>query len=51
MTSNYSALETLRHDCAHLLAQAVQELYPTAQVVIGSGIEYDFYYDNNVLRR
>jgi threonyl-tRNA synthetase len=38
-------LETLRHDCAHLLAQAVKELYPAAQVAIGPTIEHGFYYD------
>lgn len=38
-------LETLRHDCAHLLAQAVKELYPAAQVAIGPAIEHGFYYD------
>lgn len=38
-------LETLRHDCAQLLAQAVKELYPAAQVAIGPAIEHGFYYD------
>lgn len=38
-------LEVLRHSCAHLLAQAVQALYPTAQVTIGPVIEDGFYYD------
>jgi len=51
MISNYLALEILRHDCAHFLLQTVKELYPSVQVVIGPTIEYDFYYDNNVLRR
>jgi len=39
------ALELIRHDCAHVLAEAVQELYPDAQVTIGPTIEDGFYYD------
>ena len=39
------ALEILRHSTAHLLAQAVQRLYPGAQVTIGPVIEHGFYYD------
>ncbi|HEY8555441.1 MAG TPA: threonine--tRNA ligase [Burkholderiales bacterium] len=38
-------LEVLRHSTAHLLAQAVKELYPEAQVTIGPVIEDGFYYD------
>lgn len=38
-------LEVIRHSCAHLLAQAVKELFPTAQVTIGPVIEDGFYYD------
>ncbi len=38
-------LEILRHSCAHLLAQAVKELFPDAQVTIGPVIEDGFYYD------
>lgn len=38
-------LEILRHSAAHLLAQAVKELHPTAQVTIGPVIEDGFYYD------
>ena len=38
-------LEIIRHSCAHLMAQAVKELYPEAQVVIGPVIEDGFYYD------
>ena len=38
-------LEILRHSCAHLLAQAVQAIYPKAQVTIGPVIEDGFYYD------
>ncbi|ADC61923.1 threonine--tRNA ligase [Allochromatium vinosum] len=40
-----TALELLRHDAAHVMAQAVQELYPGAQVTIGPAIENGFYYD------
>lgn len=39
------ALELLRHDAAHLMAQAVKELYPETQVTIGPAIENGFYYD------
>ncbi|MCC6136415.1 MAG: threonine--tRNA ligase [Candidatus Contendobacter sp.] len=38
-------LEIIRHSCAHLLAHAVKQLYPTAQVTIGPVIENGFYYD------
>mgnify|MGYP003714010395 CR=1 FL=1 len=39
------ALELIRHDCAHVLAEAVQELWPGPQVTIGPVIENGFYYD------
>jgi threonyl-tRNA synthetase len=39
------ALELVRHDAAHVMAQAVQELYPGTQVTIGPAIEDGFYYD------
>ena len=39
------ALELMRHDAAHVMAQAVQELYPGTQVTIGPAIEDGFYYD------
>ncbi|MCU7906934.1 MAG: threonine--tRNA ligase [Candidatus Thiodiazotropha sp. (ex Epidulcina cf. delphinae)] len=39
------ALELLRHDAAHVMAQAVQELYPGTQVTIGPAIADGFYYD------
>jgi threonyl-tRNA synthetase len=39
------ALETIRHDAAHVLAEAVQELFPGTQVTIGPSIEDGFYYD------
>jgi threonyl-tRNA synthetase len=38
-------LEVIRHDAAHVLAQAVQELFPGTQVTIGPAIEDGFYYD------
>ncbi|WP_031230352.1 threonine--tRNA ligase [Asticcacaulis sp. YBE204] len=38
-------LEVIRHDAAHLLAEAVQELFPGTQVTIGPAIEDGFYYD------
>ena len=38
-------LEVLRHDAAHVLAEAVKELYPETQVTIGPSIENGFYYD------
>ena len=39
------ALELIRHDAAHVMAQAVQELFPGTQVTIGPAIENGFYYD------
>jgi len=39
------ALDLIRHDAAHIMAQAVQELYPGTQVTIGPSIEDGFYYD------
>ena len=38
-------LEVIRHDTAHIMAMAVQELYPGTQVTIGPVIENGFYYD------
>ncbi|HEY2750870.1 threonine--tRNA ligase [Phenylobacterium sp.] len=38
-------LETLRHDASHVMAEAVQELFPRTQVTIGPSIEDGFYYD------
>lgn len=42
---NPEGLEVIRHSCAHLLAQAVQSLFPQAQVTIGPVVEDGFYYD------
>ena len=39
------ALEIIRHDCAHIMAEAVQNLFPETQVTIGPSIENGFYYD------
>ena len=39
------ALEVIRHDASHVLAQAVQELFPGTQVTIGPAIDEGFYYD------
>lgn len=39
------ALELIRHDCAHIMAEAVQELWPGTQVTIGPVIDNGFYYD------
>src|SRR6202163_842814 len=39
------ALELIRHDCAHVLAEAVQSLWPGTQVTIAPVIEIGFYYD------
>ncbi|MFZ9470119.1 MAG: threonine--tRNA ligase [Rickettsiales bacterium] len=43
--SGAQALEIIRHDCAHIMAEAVKELYPQTQVTIGPAIENGFYYD------
>ena len=44
-SKNKEGLETIRHDTAHILAMAVQELFPGTQVTIGPVIENGFYYD------
>ena len=43
--SDEEGVDLMRHDCAHILAEAVQELYPDTQVTIGPVIENGFYYD------
>jgi len=45
MTEDNSKLELIRHDTAHVMAMAVQELFPGTQVTIGPTIENGFYYD------
>ena len=44
-SKNEEGLETIRHDTAHILAMAVQEIFPGTQVTIGPTIENGFYYD------
>jgi len=44
-TETDEVLELLRHDAAHIMAEAVQELFPGTQVTIGPAIENGFYYD------
>ena len=44
-SKNEEGLETIRHDTAHILAMAVQEIFPGTQVTIGPVIENGFYYD------
>ena len=44
-TKDDEGLEVIRHDAAHILAMAVQELFPGTQVTIGPVIEDGFYYD------
>ena len=45
MSEDNSKLELIRHDTAHVMAMAVQELFPGTQVTIGPTIENGFYYD------
>ena len=45
MSNNEPFIDILRHDTAHVLAMAVQELFPDTQVTIGPVIENGFYYD------
>ena len=45
MRDDPEALDTIRHDAAHVLAEAVQELFPGTQVTIGPAIDDGFYYD------
>ena len=47
---NPEGLEVIRHSTAHLLAYAVKELFPDAQVTIGPVIEHGFYYDSSYQR-
>lgn len=43
--SGADALEIIRHDAAHIMAEAVKELFPDTQVTIGPAIEHGFFYD------
>ena len=42
---NKQTLDVIRHDAAHIMAEAVLELFPETQVTIGPSIENGFYYD------
>ena len=44
-TSESEALKRIRHTFSHVMAMAVQRLFPKAQVTIGPWIDYGFYYD------
>ena len=41
-------LHLIRHSCSHIMAQAVQQLYPQAKLAIGPAIENGFYYDFDI---
>ncbi|MDO8688021.1 MAG: threonine--tRNA ligase, partial [Dehalococcoidales bacterium] len=43
-------LETMRHSAAHVMAEAVQSIFPTAKFAIGPAIEDGFYYDFDLPR-
>ncbi|MEM1388303.1 MAG: threonine--tRNA ligase [Pseudomonadota bacterium] len=45
MADTDQALELIRHDCAHIMARAVQEIWPETRVTIGPVIQNGFYYD------
>ena len=45
LADDAAALELIRHDCAHIMARAVQEIWPDVKVTIGPVIEHGFYYD------
>ena len=45
---NNERLQILRHSCSHIMAQAVQKLYPQAKLAIGPAIENGFYYDFDI---
>ncbi|HCU25093.1 MAG TPA: threonine--tRNA ligase, partial [Deltaproteobacteria bacterium] len=47
-TENYSPLERLRHSAAHVMADAVQSLFPETKLAIGPAIETGFYYDMDI---
>ncbi|KAB2839724.1 threonine--tRNA ligase, partial [bacterium] len=49
-TENYTPLERLRHSSAHVMADAVQALFPGTKLAIGPAIETGFYYDMDVPR-
>ena len=45
MEKNNETLSILRHSTSHIMAQAVQKLFPSAKLAIGPAIENGFYYD------
>ena len=45
MEKNNETLHTLRHSCSHIMAQAVQSLFPHAKLAIGPATDTGFYYD------
>src|ERR1700756_797333 len=47
---NYSPLQRMRHSASHVMAEAVQELFPGAKFAIGPAIEDGFYYDMELPR-
>ena len=48
MEKNNETLSILRHSTSHIMAQAVQKLYPQAKLAIGPAIENGFYYDFDI---
>ncbi len=49
-TTNYTPLQRMRHSAAHVMAEAVQEMFPDAKFAIGPAIEDGFYYDFDLPR-
>ena len=45
MEKNVENLHILRHSCSHIMAQAVQSLFPQAKLAIGPAVDNGFYYD------
>ena len=45
MEKNNETLRVLRHSCSHIMAQAVQKLFPQAKLAIGPATDEGFYYD------
>ena len=45
MEKNNETLHILRHSCSHIMAQAVQKLFPSAKLAIGPSTDAGFYYD------
>src|SRR5947208_6140200 len=47
---NYTPIQRMRHSAAHIMAEAVQEIFPDARFAIGPAIEDGFYYDFDLPR-